>query len=100
MAGVAFFDSMSRAQADLTEFVAERLRHDMDAQNKFMTCRNLDDFRAAQKAFFDDAMHDYAEISSRILKMADAFVPVVRETEETFRTAREGGRELALNGTR
>jgi hypothetical protein len=69
-AGRAVFDGMSRVQHEIADFVAERIRQDIEAQQELLRCRTLDDVRQVQARFFRTAFDQYAAEASRLLRLS------------------------------
>jgi hypothetical protein len=65
----AMFDGMARVQHELADFVAERIRQDMETQQEFLRCRTLDDVRQVQTRFFRTAFDQYAAEANKLLKL-------------------------------
>jgi hypothetical protein len=75
------FDGLTQAQAQITEFISERIRKDLEAQTKLLGCRSLEDVRAVQTDFFKQAMQEYSGVAARIMKLTDAFTPKALQKE-------------------
>ena len=69
-AGQAVFEGLSRVQHEITEFVAERIRQDMEAQQDFLRCRTIDDVRRVQTEFFRTAMDQYSAEANKLMKLS------------------------------
>lgn len=65
----AMMEGVTRMQREIVDFVSERIRHDMAAQQEFMRCRNLDDIRAVQAKFFQTAMDQYSAEATKLMRM-------------------------------
>ena len=59
-AGTAVLEGMSRVRAEVADFVAERIRQDIETQAELLGCRNLDEVREVQSRFFRTAIDQYA----------------------------------------
>jgi hypothetical protein len=68
-AGQAMFDVLSRAQAEITDFVAERIRQDLDTQQAFLRCRSLDEVRDLQVNFLRTALDQYGVEAARLMRL-------------------------------
>jgi hypothetical protein len=68
-AGHAVFESLSQVQREIADFVAERIRQDMETQQEFLRCRSLDEVRQVQARFFKTAFDQYSAETSRLLKL-------------------------------
>lgn len=62
---------MNEASAD---FIARRLRRDMEAARAFAGSRTMADAIAAQTDFFETALRDYAAHSARLFDIAGGWV--------------------------
>ena len=52
-AGQAVFDGLSQVHREITEFVAERIRQDIETQQEFLRCRSLEDVRKGATSLGD-----------------------------------------------
>jgi hypothetical protein len=68
-AGQAVFDGLSQVHREITEFVAERIRQDIETQQEFLRCRSLEDVRKVQARFFQTAFDQYAAETTRLFKL-------------------------------
>lgn len=68
-AGSAMFEAMTKWNAELTHFVAQRMQEDIRAQKEILQCRTLDELREAQTRFFQTAIEQYSEEASRLSKI-------------------------------
>jgi hypothetical protein len=68
-AGAAILEGLTKAQAEISDFVAERIRQDVETQAEMLRCRTLDDVRDLQTRFFETAFDQYAAEASRLMKI-------------------------------
>jgi hypothetical protein len=68
-AGHAMFEMITRAQAEITDFVAERIRQDLDAQQAFLRCRSLDEVRDVQVNFLRTALDQYGGEAAKLMRL-------------------------------
>ena len=65
--GNAMLDSWERSRDEITEFLAERIRQDLETQAALLRCRNLGEVGAVQARFFGTAVAQYGDEVSRLL---------------------------------
>ena len=68
-AGSAVFEALSRAQAEISDFVAERIRQDLDTQQAFLRCRSLDEVRDVQFNFLRTALDQYGGEAAKLVRL-------------------------------
>ncbi len=68
-AGAAVLEGVTRAQCEIADFVSERIRKDMEAQQELLRCKSLDDIRSVQTRFFKTAMDQYSAEATRLLRL-------------------------------
>jgi hypothetical protein len=68
-AGHAMFEVLSRAQAEISDFVAERIRQDLDTQQAFLRCRSLDEVRDVQVNFLRTALDQYGVEAAKLMRL-------------------------------
>jgi chromosome segregation ATPase len=68
-AGSAVLDGMSRVRAEVADFVAERIRKDIETQAELLGCRNLGEIREVQSRFVRAAIDEYAAETTRLFKL-------------------------------
>jgi hypothetical protein len=68
-AGNAVFEALSRAQTEITEFVAERIRQDLDAQQALLRCRSLGEVREVQVSFLRTALDQYGGEAAKLVRL-------------------------------
>ena len=65
----AVLDAFSRARAEISGFVAERIRQDIDTHQALLRCRNLDEIREVQAQFFRVALDQYGGEAQKLLRL-------------------------------
>ena len=68
-ASSAVFEALSRAQAEISDFVAERIRQDPDTQQAFLRCRSLDEVRDVQFNFLRTALDQYGGEAAKLVRL-------------------------------
>ena len=68
-AGAAMFEGLTNAQTEISDFITERIRQDVETQAEMLRCRTLDDVRDLQTRFFKTAVDQYAAEMSRLMKI-------------------------------
>jgi hypothetical protein len=68
-AGSAVLEGMSRVRAEVADFVAERIRKDIETQAELLGCRNLGEIREVQSRFVRTAIDEYAAETTRLFKL-------------------------------
>ncbi|HVH02876.1 MAG TPA: phasin family protein [Amaricoccus sp.] len=67
-ASQAVLEAFTRARAEISDFVAERIRQDLDTQQAFLRCRNFDEVRDVQVQYLRTALDQYGgEVAARSL---------------------------------
>lgn len=69
-AGAAMLEGLTKAQTEISDFVTERIRQDVETQAEMLRCRTLDDVRDLQTRFFKTAVDQYAAEMSRLMKIS------------------------------
>ena len=69
-AGTAMLEGLTQAQTEISEFITERIRQDLESQAEMLRCRTLDDVRDLQARFFKTAVDQYAAEVSRLMKIS------------------------------
>lgn len=65
----ALMDVLSRARIELSDFVSERIRADLEAQQALLRCRSFDEVREVQVAFFRAAFDQYGGEAARLVRL-------------------------------
>ena len=68
-AGAAMLEGLTKAQAEISDFITQRIRQDIETQAEMLRCRTLDDVRDLQARFFKTALDQYAAEMSRLMKI-------------------------------
>jgi hypothetical protein len=69
-AGAAVLDGLTRVGREMTEFVSERIRQDMEAQQELLRCRTFGDFQQVQSRFMKAAVDQYAAEATKLMKLS------------------------------
>jgi hypothetical protein len=67
--GTAMLAGLTKAQKQFSDFVAERIRQDVEAQAELLGCRTLEDVRDVQARFFKTAMDQYATEATKLMQI-------------------------------
>lgn len=70
VASTTLFTGLNEMQREVADFVAKRIREDMETQQDLLRCRNLDDVREVQSRFFRTAMDQYSAETTRLMQLA------------------------------
>jgi hypothetical protein len=68
-AGSVMLDGLAEARQRITDFVAERIRQDIEVHSEMLGCRSFDEMREVQSRFFRAAMDQYAAEASHMMKL-------------------------------
>jgi hypothetical protein len=68
-ASQAMVEGLGRAQLEIADFIAERIRQDLDTQQAYLRCRSLDELRAINIRFVRTALDQYGGEASRLFKL-------------------------------
>ncbi|MBP7241209.1 phasin family protein [Amaricoccus sp.] len=68
-ASATMFESVARVQRRIAEFVSDRIRQDMEAQQELLRCKSFDEVRDVQSRFFRTAVSQYSEEATRIFRL-------------------------------
>jgi hypothetical protein len=78
-AGTAMFEGLTKAQKEISDFIAERIRQDVETQSALLRCRTFDDMRDVQARFLKTAMDQYAAEATRLIQIgAEMMAPASR----------------------
>lgn len=72
--GHAMFDGLSRVQREVADFVAARIRQDLETQQAMLRCRTMDDVRDVQARFLKTAMDQYSAEAQRLMRLGGEVV--------------------------
>jgi hypothetical protein len=65
--GNAMLDGWERSREEITDFIAERIRQDLETQAALMRCRNLGEVGAVQAKFIGTAVAQYGDEVTRLI---------------------------------
>ena len=68
-AGAAMLEGLKKAQTEISDFLTQRIRQDVETQAEMLRCRTLDDVRDLQTRFFKTALDQYAGEATRLMKI-------------------------------
>jgi hypothetical protein len=68
-AGTAMLQGLEEARKSVSDFLADRIRQDIEVQSQLMACRTLDDLREVQTRFFRSAVDQYSAEASRMMRL-------------------------------
>jgi hypothetical protein len=68
-AGQAVVEGFGRAQREIADFIAERIRQDLDTQQAYLRCRSFDELREINIRFVRTAVDQYGGEASRLFKL-------------------------------
>ena len=69
LASQAMLEMFSIARVEIADFVAERIRQDLDAQQAFLRCRSLDEVRDLQVQFVRTALDQYGGEAAKLMRL-------------------------------
>jgi len=67
--GQAVLEATDATRESLVDFVAERIRQNLDAQGALLRCQNLGEVRAVQSRFLRTAVDQYSGEASRLIAL-------------------------------
>jgi len=68
-AGAAAANGVVNAQVEIVTFMARRVQEDIDIQRALLNCTTLDEVRRVQTRFIERAVSQYAEETSRMMRL-------------------------------
>ena len=68
-ASQAMLEMFSIARVEITDFVTERIRQDLEAQQAFLRCRSLDEVRHLQVQFVRTALDQYGGEAAKLMRL-------------------------------
>ena len=68
-AGAAAANGLVNAQVEIVTFMARRVQEDIDIQRALLNCTTLDEVRRVQTRFIERAVSQYAEETSRMMRL-------------------------------
>ena len=69
-ASSAMLDMLTRTRTEISDFVAERIRQDLETQQAFLRCRNLDDIRGVQVQYLRTALDQYGVEAAKLVRIS------------------------------
>lgn len=72
--GATMIENVTLAQRSIADFVSTRIREDIEAQQRFLRCKNFDEIRSVQTKFFKTAVEQYKSEAARLFKLGAATV--------------------------
>ena len=77
--GTAMFEGLTKAQREISDFVAERIRQDVETQGALLRCRSFDEVRDVQAQFLKTAMDQYTTEATKLMQIgAEMISPPAR----------------------
>ena len=73
-AGAAMLEGLTKTQTEISDFITQRIRQDVETQAEMLRCRTLDDVRDLQTRFFKTAMDQYSGEASRLMKIGSGMM--------------------------
>lgn len=67
--GAAAAETAAKAQVEIVTFMARRVQEDIDIQRALLGCTSLDEVRRVQTRFIERAVSQYAEETSRMIRL-------------------------------
>ena len=68
-AGAAMLEGLTKTQREISDFITERIRQDVETHAEMLRCQTLDDVRDLQTRFFKTAVDQYAAEMSRLMQI-------------------------------
>jgi hypothetical protein len=74
-----WIETLSSMGAEITTFAAERIKEDVQTQQKIMQCKNMTEVQRVQAKFIQKALNQYQEETGKLIEMSTkAFAPKER----------------------
>lgn len=73
--GTAYAEAWSEIGREVVDFVAERVKQDVAAQQAFMQCRSLPDLQKAQTEFLTNAVAQYTAETGKLADLSAKLLP-------------------------
>jgi len=77
-AGTAVVTGLGRAQKEIADFVAERIRQDLESQVELMRCRTLDEVLDVQSRFVNRALDQYSAEATKLARIGAEMIGAPR----------------------
>ena len=68
-AGASMLTGVTGIQKEITGFVSERIRQDLESQQELLRCRTFDEVREVQSRFFRTAMDQYSSEATKLMQL-------------------------------
>lgn len=68
-AGSAMVDGLAKAHRRAADFIASRIRQDIEAQRELLACRSLEEVREVQSRYFKSAMEQYTAETREMVQL-------------------------------
>jgi hypothetical protein len=68
-AGATMLEGMGEVRREMSAFISERIRQDIEAQAELFGCRSLEEMRAVQMRFFRGAVDQYSAEAARMMRL-------------------------------
>ncbi len=81
-AQVSMLANLTRVQREMADFVSERLRKDMEAQQDLLRCKSFDEIRSVQSSFFRTAVDQYAQEATRLFRLGSEIIVRPRDRSQ------------------
>jgi hypothetical protein len=67
--GTSMLAGLGEVQREIADFVAARIRQDLETQREFLTCRTFDEVREVQSRYLRSTMDHYSEEVRRLIQL-------------------------------
>ncbi len=78
--GTAMIESATRAGAEFTEFLNERIKEDVKTQHALLNCRDMDRLAEIQAGFLKTAVEQYAAETGKLMNIGNAMFEKMKST--------------------
>lgn len=68
-ARASMFESVANVQRRIADFVSDRIRQDMEAQQELLRCKSFEEVRDVQTRFFRTAVSQYSEEATELFRI-------------------------------
>ncbi len=73
--GTAWFEAISNMGTEMLDFVAERVKNDVQTQHNLLHAKDISEVQHIQAQFFQKAMDDYAAEMAKLMDMGKDIAP-------------------------
>lgn len=73
-AGATMIENVTLAQRAIAEFVSNRIREDIEAQQQLLRCKSFDEVRSVQSKFLKTAMEQYSDNAQLLFRLGTEIV--------------------------